>query len=97
MPIHRRLPKRGFINIFRQEYAIVNLGDIVKCNSLDRAQVINLELLIESGLVRNDKLPLKVLGDGTIEEPLTIEAQKFSASAEKKIIASGGKTIIVNK
>ncbi|MCP4750250.1 MAG: 50S ribosomal protein L15 [Proteobacteria bacterium] len=97
MPIHRRLPKRGFKNIFRQEYSIVNLGDIVECKKIDRSGVVNIESLIKAGLVRNDKLPLKILGDGTVEGALTIEAQKFSASAEKKILDSGGTATVVKK
>ncbi len=95
MPIHRRLPKRGFNNIFRKEYAIVNLGDIVTCKKIDQSQPITVAVLAESGLIRNQKLPVKVLGEGTLEAALTIEAQKFSASAEKKIQDAGGKATVI--
>lgn len=97
MPIHRRLPKRGFNNIFRTEYQIVNLADIMKTDKIDKGNIINLDSLIRSGLVRNKKLPVKILGNGNLDIPLTIEARKFSASAEKKIIDAGGKTIILDK
>lgn len=96
MPIHRRLPKRGFRNIFRKEYAIVNLADIVNCKKIDTAQPINAAVLANSGLIRNEKLPVKVLGDGTLEAALTIEAHKFSASAEKKIQEAGGTATVLD-
>ena len=96
MPIHRRLPKRGFNNIFRKEVAVVNLADIVGCKKIDLSQPITVAVLIECGLIKNQKLPVKVLGDGTLETALTIEAQKFSASAEKKIQEAGG-TVTVTK
>jgi large subunit ribosomal protein L15 len=95
MPIHRRLPKRGFRNIFRKEYSIVNLGDITNCKKIDQSQPITVAVLADSGLIRNQKLPVKVLGDGTLEAALTIEAQKFSASAEKKIQDAGGKATVI--
>jgi large subunit ribosomal protein L15 len=96
MPIHRRLPKRGFKNIFRKEYAIVNLADIVNREKIDKSKPIDIGVLIENGLVKNDRLPLKVLGNGTISVALTVEAQKFSVAAERKIVEAGG-TITVKK
>jgi large subunit ribosomal protein L15 len=95
MPIHRRLPKRGFKNIFRKEYAIVNLNDILHCKKIDQSQPITVAVLAESGLIRNQKLPVKILGDGTLETALSIEAQKFSASAERKIQDAGGKATVI--
>ena len=95
MPIHRRLPKRGFKSIFRQEYSIVNISDIVACKKIDLDKPITAEILSESGLIRNLKQPVKILGDGTLDKPLTIEADKFSASAEKKISNAGGKANII--
>ncbi len=95
MPIHRRLPKRGFKNIFRKEYAIVNLDDILNCKKIDQSKPITVAVLAESGLIRNMKLPVKVLGDGTLETALSIEAQKFSASATKKIQDAGGKATVI--
>lgn len=97
MPIHRRLPKRGFNNIFRIPYAIVNLEDIEKSKKIDKTNVITVEKLIESGLIKNDKYPVKILGNGTITSPLTIEANKFSSSAEKKITDAGGKATLIEK
>jgi large subunit ribosomal protein L15 len=95
MPIHRRLPKRGFKNIFRKEYAIVNLADILNCKKLDHSKPITVSVLAESGLIRNLKLPVKILGDGTLETALSIEAQKFSAAAAKKIVDAGGKATVI--
>ncbi len=95
MPLHRRLPKRGFKNIFRKEFNVVNLGDIVECKNLKLDGTINSEVLADAGLIRDNKLPLKVLGDGTVEAVLTIEAHKFSASAEKKVTDAGGKISII--
>lgn len=95
MPLHRRLPKRGFKNIFRKTYNIVNLGDIVSCKRLKLDALINREALTEAGLIRNNDLPLKILGDGTVEMILNIEANKCSASAEKKVTEAGGKISII--
>ena len=95
MPLHRRLPKRGFKNIFRKEYVIVNLADIVSNKKIDQSQPITVSVLKESGLIKNQKLPVKILGEGTLETALTIEVQKFSASAEKKIQDAGGKATVI--
>lgn len=95
MPLHRRLPKRGFKNIFRKSYNIVNLGDIIKCKKLKLDELINREALTQAGLIRNNNLPLKILGDGTVEVILNIEANKCSASAEKKVTDAGGKISII--
>ena len=95
MPLNRRLPKRGFKNIFRKIYNIVNLGDIVECKKLKLDGTINSDVLAEAGLIRDNKLPLKVLGEGAVEAALTIEAHKFSASAEKKVTDAGGKISII--
>ena len=91
MPLHRRLPKRGFKNIFRQEYAVVNLKDIVANEKLDKSGVINTDALIACGLIKSDKLPVKVLGEGEVSTALNIEASKVSQTAEKKIVDAGGK------
>ncbi len=95
MPLHRRLPKRGFNNIFRIEYSIVNLVDIEANKNLDRSQLVNIESLIDCGLVKNDKFPVKVLGNGEISSSLKIEANKFSAAAEKKITDAGGTATLI--
>jgi len=96
MPLHRRLPKRGFKSLFRQEYSIVNLSAIMASPKVDKNEKINLESLKGAGLVRNLRLPLKVLGDQTVDVSLNIEATKFSASAKEKILAAGGTATVIN-
>jgi large subunit ribosomal protein L15 len=84
MPLVRRLPKRGFTNIFRKEFAVVNLADLAELEG-----EITPELLAESGRVRRGRM-VKVLGDGEITRALTVKAHAFSASAREKIEAAGG-------
>ena len=89
MPSFRRMPKRGFNNAnFRTEYAVVNVGDLNERFG-DGAEV-TLASLQQVGLIRNGTLPVKVLGDGTVSKKLTVQAHKFSASAEAKIGEAGG-------
>jgi large subunit ribosomal protein L15 len=88
MPLQRRLPKRGFKNIFKTEYAIINLRDINKIEGLD---IITFDVLREKGIIKNLKAGLKVLGDGDLQRPVTVKAAVFSASALTKIAAAGGK------
>ncbi len=95
MPIHRRLPKRGFKNIFRKEYVIVNLADILDSKKINHGEPITTAVLVESGLIKNLKLPVKVLGEGDLGTALTIEAHKFSASAAKKIQDAGGTATVI--
>ncbi|MBN1282393.1 MAG: 50S ribosomal protein L15 [Proteobacteria bacterium] len=92
MPLSRRLPKRGFTNIFRTEYAVVNLD---KLAGIAPGTEVTLEALIESGLVRKGMDGLKVLGRGEITSALTVKAAAFSDSARKKIEAAGGKAEVV--
>jgi large subunit ribosomal protein L15 len=92
MPLQRRLPKRGFKNPFKIEYAIVNLKNISSIEGLD---IITPEVLIERGLIKDLKDGIKVLGDGEIQSPFTIKADAFSASALAKIAAAGGKAEII--
>ncbi|MCD8502120.1 MAG: 50S ribosomal protein L15 [Bacillaceae bacterium] len=92
MPIFRRLPKRGFTNPTRKEYAIVNLETL---NRFDEGVEVTPELLIESGIVKNEKDGIKILGEGNIEKKLTVKAHKFSASAKEAIEAAGGTTEVV--
>jgi len=92
MPLQRRLPKRGFKNIFGTEYAVVNLDRI---NVLTDSDVISPELLKEKGIIKDLKDGLKVLGRGKIERPVTVRAAAFSASASEKIAAAGGKTEVI--
>lgn len=92
MPLHRRLPKRGFTNIFKQKFSIINLIDIAKSESLTSIKDwITFDHFIEAGLVKSSKLPLKILGNGELKIPLKIEAHKFSTTATKKITSIGGK------
>jgi len=86
MPLHRRMPKRGFTNIFRKEFAIVNLDQLITLGE----STINPEVLRKAGLVRA-KLPVKILGEGELKSALTVQAHKFSKSAQEKITKAGGK------
>jgi large subunit ribosomal protein L15 len=92
MPLQRRLPKRGFKNIFKIEYAIINLRDINKIEGLD---IITFDVLRDKGIIKNLKAGLKVLGDGDLQRPVTVKAAVFSASALTKIAAAGGKAEVV--
>jgi len=88
MPLHRRVPKRGFHNPFRTEYAVVNLDTLA--DRFEPGTVVTPELLRERGLVRTTTQPVKVLGRGEIAKPLTVRAHKFSGRAAEKIAAVGG-------
>ena len=91
MPLHRRLPKRGFTNIFRTEYSVVNLGDIAGLGEKN----VTLDLIRERGLVKGKKSLVKVLGDGELKSAISVQAHKFSKSAEEKITQAGGKTEVI--
>ena len=86
MPLHRRMPKRGFTNIFRQEFNIVNLEKLVLLGET----TITPDVLRKAGVIKG-KHPLKVLGDGELTVALTVHAHKFSKSAQEKITKAGGK------
>ena len=89
LPLIKKLPKkRGFTNIFRVECNIVNVGEL---NLFQSESEIGSKELFEVGLIKSPALPTKILGDGDIRTPLSVYAEKFSASAEKKIVAAGGK------
>jgi large subunit ribosomal protein L15 len=90
MPLHRRLPKRGFTNIFRTEYSVVNVGDLASLGQ----KTVNQEVLIKAGLCSKNDL-IKVLGDGELKSALTVQAHKFSKSAEEKITKAGGKVEVL--
>lgn len=92
MPLQRRIPKRGFTNNFRIEYAIVNLDVIEK---LRPEGTVTLELLIDRGVIKDMKNGLKVLGNGALQGPVTVKADAFSASATAKIQAAGGKAEVL--
>ena len=89
LPLIKRLPrKRGFVNIFRTEYDIVNVG---KLNVFASDSDITPLELFKAGLVKSDKQPIKILGDGEIDRPLVVKANKFSAAAINKIVVAGGR------
>lgn len=92
MPLYRQIPKRGFTNINRKEYAIVNLASL---NKFDDGTEVTPQLLMESGLVKNLKSGIKILGSGKLEKKLTVKANKFSASAVSAIEVAGGKTEVM--
>jgi large subunit ribosomal protein L15 len=91
MPLHRRLPKRGFTNIFKVEYVPVNLNSLGALGETN----ITLDVLRKSGLVRGKKSLVKILGTGDVTGALTVQAHKFSKSAEEKITKAGGKIEVV--
>ena len=90
MPLHRRLPKRGFTNIFRQEYNIVNLEKLAALSET----TINPDVLRKAGVI-STKRPVKILGYGELKSAITVHAHKFSKSAEEKITKAGGKIEIL--
>lgn len=92
MPIQRRVPKRGFTNIFKKEYQIVNLASLSKCRD---QEVISPLVMKNLGLLKKLDLPVKILGDGGISGPVTVQANAFSKKAKEKIEALGGKTEII--
>ncbi len=92
MPLTRRLPKRGFTNIFAKVYSTVNLADL---EIFEDGTVIDAELLKEKRIIRKLNDGLKVLGNGTLTKKLTVKADKFTKSAEQKIVAAGGNAEVV--
>ncbi|MBI5199524.1 MAG: 50S ribosomal protein L15 [Nitrospirae bacterium] len=91
MPLQRRIPKRGFTNIFRKEYTTVNLKDLKSI----KADVITPESLLEEGIIRGYKDGVKILGDGEVERPFVLRAHKFSKGAREKILSAGGKVEVI--
>jgi large subunit ribosomal protein L15 len=91
MPLHRRLPKRGFTNIFRTEYTVVNLDRIAEL----KVGEIGLDDYKKLGLASNKKALIKILGSGELKKAITIHAHKFSKSAAEKIEKAGGKAVVV--
>ena len=91
MPLHRRVPKRGFTNIFRKEYSVVNLARLEKMAK----EEITIKDLVEAGLVKKETDRVKILGLGGMASSKTIHAHKFSQCAQKKIEEAGGKAVLV--
>ena len=94
MPLFRRIPKRGFTNIFAKEYATINVDDL---NRFGENTVVTPELLFNEGIVKRGKAKdgIKILGDGELSIKLTVKAHKFSKTAAEKIEAAGGKVEVI--
>jgi large subunit ribosomal protein L15 len=88
MPLHRRIPKRGFHNIFRSDFAVLN---VERLNAFAAGEVVTPELLADRGLLRQAARPVKILGEGELKAALTVRAHAFSRSAEEKITRAGGR------
>jgi len=91
-PLFQRLPKRGFTNINRKEYTIVNLD---KLNQFEDGTEITPEVLLDKGIIRKSKSSVKVLGNGTVDKKLTVKAHKFSSAAKEAIEAAGGTVEVI--
>ncbi len=91
MPLHRRLPKRGFTNIFRTEYTVLNLHRLAEMGETELTH----ERLQQLGFLKRRDEMLKILGDGELEGPITVHAHKFSKSAQAKIEAAGGQVVLI--
>lgn len=92
MPLYRRLPKRGFTNIFAKEYACIN---VERLNIFENGTEITPEVLMEKGIVKKLYDGVKILGNGNLEKSLTVKAQKISKGAVEKIEAAGGKVEVI--
>ena len=92
MPLHRRIPKRGFNNIFANPYTIINVAVL---NRFEDGAVVNTEALLNAGIIKNAPNGVKVLGNGKIEKSLTVQVAAFSESAKAKIEAAGGKAEVI--
>ena len=90
MPLHRRMPKRGFTNIFRKEYNIVSLERLAELGET----TVNPEVLRKAGVIKTNR-PVKILGDGGLKSAITVSAHKFSKSAQEKITKAGGKVEVL--
>ncbi|HEY6766840.1 MAG TPA: 50S ribosomal protein L15 [Candidatus Sulfotelmatobacter sp.] len=90
MPLHRRMPKRGFTNIFRKEFNIVSLERLTQLDESLQSEPITPEVLKKAGVIKT-KHPVKILGDGQLKSAITVHAHKFSKSAQEKITQAGGK------
>ena len=97
MPLHRRLPKRGFTNIFRVEYTVVSLGRLAEIHAASQETEYTLERLLSTGLLRKRNGLVKVLNNGEITVPLTVHAHKFSKSAKEAIERAGGKAVVIGE
>ena len=92
MPLYRRIPKRGFTNIWRTEYTVLNVEDL---NRFEDGTVVTPELIKEKGMAKQVKDGIKILGNGNLEKNLTVQAHKFSKTAVEKIESAGGKAEVI--
>lgn len=92
MPLSRRLPKFGFTNLFKKQWQIINVSDLARCEGAE----VTPETLLQAGLIRHIDVPVKVLGDGTVEKAYTVKAAAFSKTAAGKIEAAGGKAEVLS-
>ena len=92
MPLHRRIPKRGFNNIFANPYTIINVAAL---NRFEDGAVVNTEALLNAGIINKAPNGVKILGNGKIEKSLTVQVAAFSESAKAKIEAAGGKAEVI--
>jgi len=92
MPLQRRLPKRGFVNIFKKHYNIINVEDL---NRFEPNSTLNMEVLKEAGLVKKIRYGIKLLGNGEISHPVVISVDRVSKTAKEKIHAAGGKVEVI--
>ncbi|MBF8983503.1 50S ribosomal protein L15 [Lutibacter sp. B2] len=92
MPLYRRLPKRGFTNIFKKQWAIINIDAL---NKFEEGTLVTPELLLETGVIKKIVDGVKILGDGQLEKKIDIRAHKFSQTAIEKIEAAGGKAEVI--
>jgi len=91
-PLFKRLPKRGFTNVNRKDYAVVNVEDL---NRFRKGSVVTIERLKKEGLIKKEYDGIKILGNGKLEKSLTVQAHKFSKSAEQSIVEAGGKIEVI--
>jgi large subunit ribosomal protein L15 len=93
MPLHRRIPKRGFNNVFRIEYTEINLDRLARVAKAE----VTLKDMVEAGLIKKESERVKILGRGDLSASLTVHAHKFSQSAQEKIEKAGGKVVLIGK
>ena len=93
MPLHRRIPKRGFNNVFRIEYTEINLDRLARVAKTE----VTLKDMVEAGLIKKESERVKILGRGDLSASLTVHAHKFSQSAQEKIEKAGGKAVLIGK
>ncbi|MEE8395107.1 MAG: 50S ribosomal protein L15 [bacterium] len=94
-PLHRRLPRRGFKNLFKEKFSIVNLSELVRRPALAKLDDIKVDDLVASNAIRHAKYKVKVLGQGEIDRAVKVHAHRFSRSAMEKIQAAGGEAVVI--